>query len=81
MTCAFARTAAAALGFSRTTAAALVTTAEPALADSKSEMCANRMDSCLRKCDATNKTCREVCTGIWENCIVIGRTSMPAVRA
>ena len=73
MTRCFALTAATALGLSLAASAAL--------ADSKSQMCANRMDSCLSKCDATKQACRDVCTGIWEDCISHGGWSTQAPSA
>ena len=33
----------------------------------RGSMCANRLSGCLSKCDNTNKTCREVCSGGWDN--------------
>ena len=78
MTRSFAFTVAAALGFGLT---ALTMTAEPTLAAGKSQMCTARLDSCLSKCDATKQACRDVCAGIWEDCMSYGGWSTKAPTA
>src|ERR1700722_961737 len=44
--------------------------------------CANRLSGCLSKCDNTNRACRDVCSGGWDDCIDHGgwSTKSQAVR-